>query len=265
MLSIIISSAKEHSFFEVKKNIELSIGPTLYEIIKIFNSGEMSLSSAYNKGASLAKFENLLFLHDDVQFLTQGWGEKLLQTLSLQESGVIGLAGGRKKFKLPTGHDLGIAKYRYSAVIHAKNEKIEKIEEPIEVKTLDGVFLALKKVRWEEFNFNEKIPGFHFYDLDISLRTSQTYQNYIAPDILIHHFSKGNFNNCWIKASLEFHKKDYNFDLPTREEKVLARIFWFRRLLREDISFTNRIKFMRCIGIDKRSFEFAIKFIFNFF
>ena len=265
MLSIIISTYKSQNFTAIKKNINVTIGETKYEVIKIFNPGEMDLSIAYNKGAALAKFENLLFLHDDVQIFTKDWGRILINTLKLEDSGVVGLAGGNKKFKLPTGHDLGIEKYKFVFVSHSEKEEIRKksITEPVKVKTLDGVFLALRKERWQQFKFNEEIDGFHFYDLDISLRVSEKYQNYIIPNIFLHHFSMGNFNNDWIKASLRFHEGNYKFDNINIKEKALVRKFWFRRLLKEDISFKNRIKYFVVMGADRKSRKEAINFIFG--
>ena len=263
MLSIIISTKREERFNAVKKNIEVTIGAIRYEIIKIYNPGKLSLSEAYNAGAALSKFKNLLFLHDDVQILTTDWGRILLSTLKIENCGIAGLAGGIKKFKLPTGHYTGIKKMNYISVVHNSNNKCESEKNtPLQVKTLDGVFLALKKERWEKYKFNPKIEGFHFYDIDISLRISEDYQNYIIPKILLYHFSKGNFDNSWIQASLKFHQQNYNFDNLTIVEIHQIRQFWYKRLLNENISTKNRIKFTRAMGVHFQCLKSAMKFLF---
>lgn len=264
MISIIISNYQENKFIAIKKNLKSTIGNVEYEVIRIFNPGLMGMGSAYNRGAILAKFPYLLFIHDDIEFRSINWGKELLECFEIKNLGIIGLAGGRKKFKLPTGHDVGIRNYRASSVIHSKNEEMALASgQPLKVKTLDGVFLALTKVRWEELKFNEAIRGFHFYDLDISMRASVKYLNFIAPNISVLHFSKGNFNNEWVKSSLKFHKGSYNFDSIKPHEKKMVKRFWYKRLVYEDISFDYRIKFLIRMGIDRSSIKEAFKFLFE--
>lgn len=263
MISIIISNYQEDKFASIKKNLKSTIGNVDYEIIKIFNPGIMGISNAYNKGARLAKFPYLLFIHDDIKFLSINWGKGLLKLFQIENTGVIGLAGGKKKSNLPTGHDLGIDKYRCVQVCHSENEKIALHPFPVKIKTLDGVFLALSKERWQEFKFNETIKGFHFYDLDISLRISEKYQNYIVPNIQILHFSKGAFNDNWVEAVLTFHSNIYNFDNIKKSEKIVIKKFWFKRLLFENISFKNRLKYVAHMGFDINSGKDAIRFLFS--
>ena len=69
MLSIIISSYQPHYYTALEKNIAATCGVE-YELIKIDNPGLMGLCQAYNKGAEKAKYEYLLFLHEDVNVLT---------------------------------------------------------------------------------------------------------------------------------------------------------------------------------------------------
>ncbi|HBR11511.1 MAG TPA: hypothetical protein DD740_04740 [Chryseobacterium sp.] len=73
MLSIIISSYQPDYFAALEKNIAETCGIP-YEIVKIDNPGVMGICEAYNKGAALAQYENLLFLHEDVEFETKDWG-----------------------------------------------------------------------------------------------------------------------------------------------------------------------------------------------
>jgi hypothetical protein len=263
MLSIIISSCNPGYFDSLVNNIRETIGSVNYEIIRVSNPGIMNLSQAYNTGAKEAKFDNFLFLHEDVKFLKKEWGVKVLKLLQIQNLGLLGLAGGLKKFKMPTGHDSGIGKYRQVYVVHKPNEKIKSdaSSQLIEVKTLDGVFLAMTKERWNELRFNEDLQGFHFYDLDISLRASQDYQNYVTAEIPLLHFSLGKFNNPWIEAAFAFHKRNYTYNCAELKERKIIRSFWFRRLLSEDISIRNRMKYVLNMGIDGVSWKHAVNFI----
>lgn len=263
MLSIIISSCNPDYFKSLVSNIRETIGRVDYEIIRVSNPGIMNLSEAYNTGAKEAKFDNFLFLHEDVKFLKKGWGVIVLRLLQIKNLGLLGLAGGKKKFKMPTGHDSGIGKYRHVYVVHKADEQIrsDTPRKLIEVKTLDGVFLAMTKERWKELLFNEDLQGFHFYDLDISLRASQNYQNYVTAEIPLIHFSLGKFNDQWIEAAFAFHKKNYAFNCAELKERKIIRSFWFRRLLSEDISIRNRMKYILNMGIDIVSWKHAVNFI----
>jgi hypothetical protein len=263
MISIVISSYRENHYELLLKNIQRTIGGANYEIVKINNPGLMGISKAYNEGANKAQYNTLLFIHEDIQFLTNGWGNILIESLKTENLGILGVAGGTRKFNLPTGHDQGIDADRRLFVKHHKSESDKHIFfrdlEP--VKTLDGVFLAMSKLTWEKIKFNEAIDGFHFYDMDISLRTSEILQNYVTSNISILHFSRGGFNNEWLNASIKFHKKNYNFDEASKLEKSITTRFWLERLLYEDISFKNRLKYIYKIGVEFKSFKKIINFI----
>ncbi|SOC78582.1 Glycosyltransferase like family protein [Salinimicrobium sediminis] len=265
MITIIISSVKDGLFFSLEENIKKTIGNITYEIIRINNPGIMSIGVAYNKGAKKAKFNHLLFIHEDIKFLQNNWGLELLQIHNSNENiGIIGLAGGTKKFLLPTGFESGIYQLKHNFI--PRNEKqatnFFSKNELRQVKTLDGVFLSLTRKRWEELKFSEEIEGFHFYDLDISLRASENFENFVTSRIPIIHYSLGKFDNMWIRSSINFHKRKYHFDICNSQEKSVVRNFWYKRLLREEISFVNRVYYSFNLGIDRASIKNFLKFLF---
>lgn len=264
MISIIISTYNDEKYSFIESNIANTIGDIPYELIKIWNPRNLGLSKAYNKGAAESKFEILLFLHDDIEFLVENWGQKLKSKFNANNIGIMGLAGSIKKFKLPTGFDMGIKKYRHIFVKHHINEKIKNktLNKLEKVKTLDGVFLAMNKDVWKELKFNEQIDGYHFYDLDISLRASGKYQNFVISDIPILHNSMGRFNNSWIKASLKFHNNNYNFDVANKSDLNFVKKYWFNRLKSEDISFPYRIRYLLMMGFNRQVKREAFNFLF---
>ena len=265
MLSIIICSIKENYFHAVSDSIKETIGTIPYEIIRIDNLKEqLSITKAYNKGAEQSLYPYLLFLHEDVAFLSSNWGEELINVLSKKEIGVVGLAGSKRKFKLPTGHYSGANNnYDFSFVRQRgyQNKDRENIQPNIEIKVLDGVFLACSKKVWEEYRFNESLPPFHFYDLDFSLRVSEEYRNYLVPSIVLEHFSMGNFDEKWIKASLAFHKEEYKFDIADESEIENIQSFWYERLKGEQISFITRMLFVKEMRWTMKNYKQAIKFV----
>lgn len=206
MLSIIVSTYKPQNFVALEQNITDSVG-IAFEIIRIENPGTMGICEAYNFGAKKAKYENLLFIHDDIAFKTKNWGSILIHHLKDPKTGVLGVAGSNYVPTAPSGWFIEKQQQEYTS-----NKQI--------AIALDGVFLSCNKAKFNKINFNEiNIKGFHGYDYDFCLRMAKMYQNYIIRDIDIIHFSNGNpdklflDNNIKIRLSL-----GSNFKHPINSE-----------------------------------------------
>ena len=207
MISIIISSYKQNYFEALVENIHDTIGQeVVFEIIQIWNPGTMGLCEAYNSGAEKAKFDNLLFIHEDILFQSNNWGILLIEKLNLPECGVIGVAGNPYYSFVPASwwH----SKYNKTHYIQTFSENNSVFNDKLnfisgneieEVKALDGVFMACKKNVYDKIKFDESIKGFHGYDLIFSLMASKKYKNYVISNILINHFSNGTFSLEWLK------------------------------------------------------------------
>lgn len=214
MLSIIISSYKQHYFDALVENINNTIGEgVIFEMIQIWNPGTMGLCEAYNSGAEKAKYENLLFIHEDILFQTQNWGIELIKALQLPDCGVIGVAGNPYYSFVPASwwnskYDKSHYIQTFSPENSVFNDKVNfsPRNENEEVKALDGVFLACKKSVYDDIRFDESISGFHGYDLIFSLKSAKKYKNYVVSSILINHFSKGTFSLEWLQAILKVRK-----------------------------------------------------------
>ena len=75
MISIIICSRLNILPIDFLNNIKDTIGIE-YELIHIDNSEKKyTIFEAYNLGFSMSKFPNLCFMHDDLVFHTQNWGQ----------------------------------------------------------------------------------------------------------------------------------------------------------------------------------------------
>jgi hypothetical protein len=213
MISIIICSRNESLFDKLQDSINNTIGEVEYEIIKIDNLLlKESITKVYNRGIDIAKYEFLLFVHEDVIFHTQNWGSILTSIFNQNAKiGLIGIAGTKYKSKYPsafwhTSKDMLcfnlIQHYLYKEAsvfkIGFKELSVEK------VVAVDGVFLALRKEA--NVKFNEKIEGFHCYDLGISIDVIENkYDAVVTDQILIEHFSIGNTNLDFVKALINFH------------------------------------------------------------
>lgn len=211
MLSIIIASYQPHYYKALENNVANTIGIP-YEILKVDNPGKMGICEAYNKGASQAQYDYLLFVHEDIIFHTNNWGQLLINHLSKENTGVVGLAGSNYVPKAPIGWFIFDEKYNFKNYIQNNKEKTNP--EPklmtrsfAKVFGLDGVFLAVKKSVYHEFLFDESVKGFHGYDLDFSLRVATKYDNYVLGDIIIEHFSLGNPDKTWFDNNIQIRKK----------------------------------------------------------
>ena len=73
---------------------------------------------------------------------------------------------------------------------------------------MDGVFLATRKDVLTEFSFDENsLTGFHGYDFDLSMQIRQKYKIVVTHQILLEHFSAGNYNHQWLSDIIFIHQK----------------------------------------------------------
>lgn len=198
MLSIIVSSYRPDFYSALEKNIAATCG-IVYEMIKVYNPGAMGICAAYNIGAEKSQYEHLLFLHEDVEFVTDNWGLFLSEYLNKSNCGVVGLAGSNYVPHVPFAW---WDKYENTFKnVHQFNGHQEirnyKVSDDKEVIVVDGVFIACKKKVYHEFLFNEKIKAYHGYDIDFSTRVSEKYTNIIGHTIKLKHFSEGNPDKDW--------------------------------------------------------------------
>jgi len=214
MLSIIICSQNRVLPETFLQNIDQTVGVE-YEIVSIDNwDNQYSIFSAYNIGVSRSRYPYLCFVHDDVFFHTQNWGQNLIQHLSLPNAGVVGLAGGNFAGQIPGSWSV----YEKSInLIQSDRQKKrhERIILPLsfkkprrEVILLDGVFLAASKLLFDKICFDEKLPGFHGYDIDISIQSAVAgYTNYVAYDFIVEHFSHGHKTKLYYENLILIFKK----------------------------------------------------------
>jgi hypothetical protein len=154
----------------------------------------MSITKAYNLGAEKSKYENLLFLHEDIIFHTRNWGSKLVNHLNQKETGIVGVAGSSYVPSAPSSWTVA-KKYNFINILQGNKKDTNYTPSLHDRKYSECTgcrwcFLAIRKEKYIQIRFDENLKEFHGYDLDFSLRTSQKFQNYVIDDILIQHFSE---------------------------------------------------------------------------
>lgn len=241
-LSVVICSIDPNKSREVAENIKRTSGVDCEFIIIDNRERGLSISQAYNEGASKAKYDYLLFSHEDIEWLCASWAPELIKKLKDPSTGVIGMAGSDVRLNVPSPHGwcsiLGreitnyICYQRYNIkafrgvtnwlLVRQGDEESKPFKQ---VVTLDGMTMFVRKNVWEKHPFDEKmITGFHAYDIDFSLVIHAAgFKNYIYTDreIFFLHKSWGSFNLDWYETSLRFHNEKWTHMLPAYTEGVV--------------------------------------------
>jgi len=226
MISIIICSRHTDISEELKVNIQATIGLE-YELVIIDNSkNKYSIFQAYNEGVRRAKYPYLCFMHEDILYHTQDWGEKVVEHFKDEKVGLIGTIGSHFLPKTPSGWYQSKVTSGGGLVSVSKNGKIElervgdythlKDQLSIEAVAIDGLWFCTPKSIFSIVYFDEQnFKGFHCYDLDICLQIRKAgFQVRIISDILLDHStSTGKFPIEWVKNTLLFFNK-WEKDLP---------------------------------------------------
>lgn len=208
MITFICCSIKPDQAEALQLNIAKTVNIP-FEFIafdnRVVNYG---ICKVYNICAKKSKYDYLCFLHEDIQFNNQKWGEIIITKLREDNCGVIGFAGSQIKVSMPSGWPNGADSRRMNLIQHRKGSSNIKVYQKnpdnvdfSEVITLDGLCLFVCKTIWEEYKFDEKLlTGFHGYDIDFSLSVAQKFKNYVCNTISIEHFSLGSLSADWVKA-----------------------------------------------------------------
>jgi ADP-heptose:LPS heptosyltransferase/GT2 family glycosyltransferase len=177
----------------------------------IFVEGKFNWSLFNNKGASVAKFENIIFLNDDVFPISQNWKQIVQSYFNSTEVGILGarLIGkdlrvqhdGISVHGLYTNH-INVGK----TTLHTENDL-----ESISVDAVTGAFLATTKSIFNKlsgFDGNLPVVG---NDLDFCLRVGRLDKKILIPSDLIFFHAEGSSRANLVENNF---KKILDFRLP---------------------------------------------------
>lgn len=261
MFSILICSINASYLEKLKINIRETIGNE-YELLVWDNLADKKpITEVYNLLAERAKYPYCCFIHEDIQFQTKNWSANLLHAFEQnKETGLIGIAGSKYKSRSPSGWSTGLLDLDCCNIFHKdKNgNTIHLFNNPgtsefEHVVNVDGVFIAIRKEVWNTTKFNESmLRGFHLYDIDFSFQVIKNWKAAVLFNIDILHFTEGgSFGNEWVDYTLKWHKHFSN-ELPQTVESYTVQNGlekkvgknWLYRLYREDISWSNKLKWI---------------------
>jgi Glycosyltransferase like family len=260
MISVLICSINPVLLHQVINNITDTIG-TEFEIIHFDNrAARKSICEVYNELAFKANYQYLCFLHEDVLFTTHGWGAIINETfLRYTDIGLIGIAGSKYKSKYCSGWFSGAKALDCARYIHQYRHAIEYVEfSPDDTRTLqevvciDGVLMCCTKEIMRTTPFNaDLLKGFHFYDIDLSLRIARNHTVAVTYEIELTHITGGgDYGNNWIAEAINFHQAMDNklpyskipVDAWTVDQKVVKSALDF--LKNYNISLKNKVKWI---------------------
>lgn len=212
-ISVVVCAANRHNLDLHREHIADTIGVS-WEYIGIDNGvlGH-SLARAYNEGARLATGELLVFVHDDVFFATPDWGQRLIAKFREQpDLGLLGVAGSAY---FDIRHPYWVAArepFIQGRLIHhfdtPRLSRYSELDHDEPVVTLDGLLMVTTPAVAAQYPFDEStFDGFHFYDLDFSLRVSESHRVMVTPDLLVKHLSGGSFGDDWATYRDRFRDK----------------------------------------------------------
>lgn len=221
MISVIISSANPSLLAQVSKNIEATIAVP-FELISFDNgAGQKGICEIYNLGIKKAQYDILCFMHEDIGIKTDGWG-KIVQKIFDEHNdyGLIGVAGSDYKSLAPSGWSSSGRNADYGNLVQSYKFKRKKThhyyknpqnEKLTEVASIDGVWFCVPRKIAAEIGFDQgTFKGFHGYDLDFSLAVGRKHKVGVIYDVLIDHFSEGNYDKTWMEDTLKLHRKWHN-------------------------------------------------------
>lgn len=157
--------------------------------------GCSSAGVAYNKGMRRASSDYVIFAHQDVYF-PLGWEQRLIRAIrQLEEDnapwGALGVFGINSKREV-------VGRVWCSA---NREEFGETFDTPQKIVSLDEIVIVLKRSTTDQFD--EDLPGFHFYGTDVILNLrKQGLQGYVFHGPIIHntktvmHLS-GGYSKCY--------------------------------------------------------------------
>lgn len=234
MIEFICLSNRPEKLQKLSASIPMAIGDLMPWKLNVVDGNQFDIFSGYNHGARQASGELLAFVHDDVQFVGNPiTTAPALNALKDPRVGFVGAAGSRmlNQSGVWWGQEMTqeVVSSSRGLVGHPSNRDFGMhfncwplggaVFGPVLV--LDGLLLICHRRTFDMLGgFDEQnYKGFHFYDLDITLRASQKQLINVAAPILVMHDSIGATGAEWQRNREIFLKKFGNI-LPARFGQV---------------------------------------------
>lgn len=215
-ISCIICSRNRDISARLRENISETINHD-YEIVIIDNSKQQySIFSAYNEGVRRAKGDILCFMHEDILFHSNNWGEEVCKRFTDASVGIIGVLGTQFLPDTPsawwwTGCRVGYVLQSLNGDIGTNNTYVngDPVNTDVDAVVVDGLWFCVRKELFDKISFDEvTFKSFHCYDHDICMQALQQGKRIIIDhNIVIEHASLGNVGKEFISQLHLFYDK----------------------------------------------------------
>ena len=259
MISLVVCSINPQYLKSLIENVDSNIGIAHEWLVWDNRKESIGLCEVYNRMAEQATFPFICFLHEDVLIKTKDWGKLLIDICEKQGASLVGVAGGKYKSHLFSGWYSGGKEMDYYSIIHRLNGKDEKISGPekwqepeVDVACIDGVLMFSTKEAWKTNRFNDDLlKGFHYYDIDFSVRVAKNEKVLVTNRLdIIHLTVGGDFSDKWVQQTMLWHSNMKSI-LPysvakipdTRIDEKVAK-YWLDWLKNMPISLTYKFKWI---------------------
>ncbi len=218
MITIGFSTRKTDS--EFLTHLQKSCGSKKLQIIEKVNNGEKSLAKVYNEILNEAENDIVVFCHDDIEFDTKNWGEKLIKLFKRNEEyGILGIAGTTDlidgRWWSMRQSMTGIVSHKHDGKKWTNTYSPDQGNKIKEVVVLDGLFFCVDKRKIKQ-NFDEDFDGFHFYEIPFCFANHiDGVKLGVTTLIRVTHKSIGMTNDQWEQNKVKFESK-YGSHLPIR-------------------------------------------------
>ena len=173
---------------ESKKYLNLlNSSKSTFDIKIKSHKGAFNYSLINNNASKKANGDILLFLNNDVEFITQGWDRELISNASRKDIGCVGIKLIYPDYSIQhAGVILGLSNFAgYSHKLSNKdmNGYECRIQIPQEYNALTGACLALEKTKWNKLKgMNSEKLVINYNDIDLCLRSHQLgFKNIYLP------------------------------------------------------------------------------------
>ena len=215
MISIVTCCATPRRAQSLRRNIASTIGLPFEHVVIDNSDARYGLCAAYNEGVRRSRGTIVVFVHDDVLFLSSGWGAVLENRFRDPGIGLVGVAG-TQYLGAGTPYWVGAgSQFCRGRILHQLDNPPRTLltvfnwdEVEADVAVLDGVFIAVHRRVLETTLFDEQtLRGFHFYDLDFCLSARSVWRIVVTWDILLAHRSAGTIGEAFHREYAHFSRK----------------------------------------------------------
>lgn len=181
-----------------------------HELILLDNTKKRfkSASEALNYGGQKAKGKYLIFMHQDIDLLSDNWLKKAEEILnSMNKLGIAGVAGIKNRKGVISNISHGITPQLAGRF---------QIEKPTKVQTLDECLIIIPRSVFKIYQFDEDTcDNWHLYAVDYSLSIkSSGLEAYVIPLSLYHRSNALSLNKEYfytLEKLLKKYKSSHNF------------------------------------------------------